>query len=215
MNLGSAEVRRPLEVALEAERRIALSEHFLVHGAVWAVTGGATVAGCLVFEHKRSALLGVTIEAGFILARDRHAAALVSRAFVRVMAVTAGHLAGEHGVAVGQHELGFFVEVALEAGFRGFFGIDDGASAAAGFFVFAARAVAGFAAHIDGVSALRLEFGMVGGAEIAADFFVAIGAFFRADEGGPRDGVWGDHHGAGGRAGDENQREGCPGTGTP
>lgn len=146
----------------------------------------------------------VALITGFIFAVEFGAAALVSRTLVRVMAIAAGHLAGKHGVTVGQHELGFFVEVALEAGFRGFFGIGDGASAAAGFFVFAARAVAGFAAHIDGVRALRLEFGMVGGAEIAADFFVAIGAFFRADEGGTWDGVRWDHHGARGRAGDQN-----------
>ena len=38
--------------------------------------------------------------------------------------------------------------MALEAGFRGFLGIDDGARAAAGFDVLAARAVAGFATHV-------------------------------------------------------------------
>lgn len=132
------------------------------------------------------------------------------------MAVTAAHLAGQHRVAVGQAELGFFIEVALEAGIRRLLWVDDGALAAAGFDVFAARAVAGFATHIDGIFALGLEFRVIGGAEVADEFLMAGGAFLGAHEGGTRDGVRRGHHRAArGAAGNQNQRHRGTGTRAP
>ena len=51
-----------LEVALQAQGRIALGEHFLVHGTVRVVAGGAAFADGVMGEHERTALLGVALE---------------------------------------------------------------------------------------------------------------------------------------------------------
>lgn len=55
-----------IEVALEAQVGIALGEHFLVCGSVRTVARCAALAGCLVWEHERSHLLGMALEAGLI-----------------------------------------------------------------------------------------------------------------------------------------------------
>lgn len=168
------------------------------------VAGGAAFADGIVGEYERTALLGVALGAGFVLAVELGAAAFGGITLMRVMAIATGHFAREHGMAVWQGELGLLVEMALETGFGRLVGIDDGAWAAAGFDVLAARAVAGFAAHVDGILALGLELGVIRGLEVADEFFMALGAGIGADEGGAGDGGWG-HHGAGsGRAGHED-----------
>ena len=123
------------------------------------------------------------------------------------MAIAAGHLAGQHGMAVGHRELGLLVEMALEAGFRGFFGIDDGARTAAGGDVLAAGAVAGLTAHVLGIAALGLELGMIRSDEVAGDFFMALGTGVGADEFRARNAGRGHHGAGGGAAGDQDDSE--------
>ncbi len=194
-----------VKVALEAESGIPLGEHLLIHRTVRIVAGGATFFDCIVGKDEWTHLSLVALGAGFIIAVELRAATFDGIALVRVMAIRAGHLAVQHLVGVGQAELGFFVQVALEAGFRGFIGIHDRARAAAGFNVFAAWAVAGFAAHIDGVGSLGLKFGMICGFEVTDGFLVALGAFFRSDEGGPGDARRSHHRAAGRGAGNQDQ----------
>ena len=77
------------------------------------MTDDATLTHCLVLINKRAALLGVTLEAGLVLAQERKAAgfefllnicrrALRRESFVRFMAIAAAHLALEHGMMMWQ-----------------------------------------------------------------------------------------------------------------
>lgn len=117
-------------------------------------------------------------------------------------------------MGVGQAELGLLVQMALEAGFRRFAGIDDEAFATTGFHVLAAGTVAAFATHIHGVLALGLELGVICGAEVANKFFMAGGAFLGAHEGGTGDAWRGQHRAVGGARNKHNCKCGT-GTGTP
>ena len=83
---------------------------------------------------------------------------------------------------MGQFELPSHLEMTLEAGLGRFAGIDNRVRCAATFHMLAPGAVAGFAAHVLAVRALRHEPGMGRGAEVTHDLFMAIGAFFCADE---------------------------------
>ncbi len=105
-------------MALQTQRRVTLGEHLLIRGAVRAMAGDASLASGFVFEHERPALLGMALGAGIVGACQRGSPALMGRAFVWIMAIRAGHLAGEYRVAVGQAELSLFIQVALEAGIR-------------------------------------------------------------------------------------------------
>ena len=176
-----------ISVALDAQGLVAFGKHLLVHRAVGLVAGGAAFLDGVMWENEGTGLGLVAFVAGFVLAAELGAHALDSIARVRVVAIAAAHLAGQHGMAVGQAELGLLVQMALEAGFCGFLGIDDGSLAAAGGDVLAAGAVAGFATHVDGILALGLEFRVVRRAEVADEFFMAGGAFLGADEGRSRD----------------------------
>ncbi len=195
-----------LEVAFQAEVGIAFREHFLIHCAVRVMTGRATLAHRIMREHKGTALLGVTLETSLVFPGELGSTTLDGPTLVRIVAVTAAHLAGKHRMTIGQHELGLFIEVALEAGIRGFFRVDDGTCAAASLDVFAARAVTGFAAHIDGVFPLGLELRVIGRAEVTDELFMAGRTFLGAHEGGTRNGVGRGHHRATrGAAGNQNQ----------
>ena len=106
------------EVAAEAQVGVPRDEHLVVDRAVRVVAGGAAfLADRAVLIGVRTRLLGVAAEAGFGRGRQGGAAAADGVVLVRVMAVAAAHLAGEHRVAVRQAELAALVEVALEAGF--------------------------------------------------------------------------------------------------
>ena len=64
----AAVARLLLEVAFQAERLIALVQHSLIHRAVRRMAIDATFAHRFVFEYERSALRGVTLETGFVVA---------------------------------------------------------------------------------------------------------------------------------------------------
>lgn len=202
---GSTEACVPLEVAFDAQCRVPLGQHLLIGGAVRTVADDAALAGGFMFERKWPSLGGMTLDAGLVLAGKLGAAALHGAALVRIMTIRAGHLAVQHLVGEWQAELGFGVEVALEASVRRFIGIQDGAGSAAGLDVLAARAVAGFAAHIDGVLALGLELGVVSGLEVAHEFLVALGALLSTHKGRAGDTRWSHHGTPGGSAGYQDQ----------
>ena len=69
----------------------------------------------VVLESKRTLLRGVAARARIVGAFERGALALDHVTLVRVVAVTASHLAREHAVAVGEAELAALFEMALEA----------------------------------------------------------------------------------------------------
>lgn len=83
-----------IDVALQAQRLVALIEHLLVHGAVGAVADGAAFADSRMREDERADLLLVALIASFVLAIELGAAAFDGVALVRVVAITAAHLAG-------------------------------------------------------------------------------------------------------------------------
>lgn len=176
-----------LEMALQAGGLIAIDQHLGVDRPVRLMTRRATLADGLVLEHKRAALRGVTFPAGVDLRDLRRPAADHSRALVRIVTVRAAHFALDHRMVGRQGEGGPFVEMALEAGFRRFPRVDDGAGGTTGFLVDAARTVAGFTPDVHGVRPGSLHSGVVGGREILHDLGMAFSAAFRTGELGPGD----------------------------
>lgn len=96
-----------LEMALQAERVVALVQHSLIDGAVRRVADDATLANCFVLENKWTALRRMTLETRVISihegdpsALDRlvHArsAALDRVSFVRVVAIGTAHFPFQH-----------------------------------------------------------------------------------------------------------------------
>lgn len=124
----------------------------------------------------------VALDAGFILAVKLGASTFDRRALVRVMAIATAHLAIQHWVSVGQAELSLLVQVALEAGFRSLFWIDDGACTTTGLNVLASWSVAGFATHVGSVLTLGLKLGMIGRLEIPHRLLMTRCAFLGADK---------------------------------
>ena len=118
-----------LEMAVQTERCVARDEHSLVDRAVRRMTDDAALAQRFVFEHERPALRGVTLETGFVSAEKSEATAferllrIGSTAFdglalVRVMTITAAHLAFEHRMVMRQLELRAHIQVTLKTSFR-------------------------------------------------------------------------------------------------
>src|SRR6476620_6486498 len=106
------------------------------------MASGATLPHCLVLINKRSALLRVTLEAGFVSAQERKAAASelllnICRGafdrdpFVRFVAITAAHLAFKHRVMMRQLESRANLQVTLETSIRRFSRVNDRARTAA------------------------------------------------------------------------------------
>jgi hypothetical protein len=102
-----------LEMAFYTKRSVALIQQALVDGAVRRMANGATLTYRLVLVDKRTALLGVTLEAGLVSAQKSKAAgselllnicrgALGRDPSVRFMTIAAAHLALEHGMMMWQ-----------------------------------------------------------------------------------------------------------------
>jgi hypothetical protein len=193
-----------LEMAFQAKVRVALGQHPLVYRAVRRMAAYATFANRFVFEHKRPALGGVTLETRFVMPEQRRSpsferlrevrsAAFNCIAFVRVMTISATDFAFEDGMMMWQVECGPHFGVALETGRRRSSRIDDLVPLAPALYMETSRAMAGFAAHVLGVVALRFQARMGGGRETFRDRFVTRRAFFRADKLSPRD-TWGRHN---------------------
>lgn len=148
----------------------------------------ATFADGFVFENKRAALRGVTLEARVILAEQSHAssfealwkiraASLDRVALVRVVAIGATHFPFQHRMVMRQLKRGAHFRVALEASGRRFSRIDDCAFLAAALDVQAAGAVTRFATNVLGVVSLSFQARVSGRPEITRDRFMAGGAF--------------------------------------
>jgi hypothetical protein len=182
-----------LEVALETEILVPGLQHLGVDRAVRVVADHAALAGGLVLEDIRSGLLHVALGAGGVETVDTAAVLQDRVTLVRFMAITAGHLAGEHRVGVRQGEFTALVEMALEAGLRRAVRVHDIVAPAAGLGVQRAGSVTGFATDVLGIAALGHEFGVRRIVELGGDLLVTLGAFGRADEGGAGDTGWRDH----------------------
>ena len=100
-----------LEMALQAKRLVSFAEQSLVNRAVWRMAGGATLTHRLVLVHKRAALRGVALKAGFVLTQESQPAAfeyllnICLRAFnchpdMRVVAISAADFAFQHRMVV-------------------------------------------------------------------------------------------------------------------
>lgn len=175
-----------LEMALQAERCVALEQHARVNGSVRIVAGGATIAQRLVMEHERTFLRHMALEAGVIGAHQRGPAALGGISLVRVVAIHAAHPPLENRMRVRQVKLCPHFHMALEAGLRRFAGVEDRVRRAARLDVLAAGAMARFATDVLRVLALRLEPRMGRSRKVARDFRMAVRAALGADEGRSR-----------------------------
>ena len=130
-----------LEVALEAERMVPLHQHLLIHRSMHRVAGGASLAHGFVLEDKRPALRRVTPPACFRFRPVRERATVCGIAAVRIVAITATHLALHHRMVMGQVKLAALVEMALKTSFGRFFRIENGVTGAARLGMKAARPV--------------------------------------------------------------------------
>jgi hypothetical protein len=193
-----------LEMAFQAEGRIALREHALIHGTMWLVTDEATFARRFVFVNVGPALDSVTLKTGLILSHERSAAGDDRVALMGIMTISAVHFAFEDGMMVRQIELAPLVQMAVEAGFRGFPRIDYRGTRSPRLVMDAARAMARFTAHVEGVGAGRSEFGVRRSGEVTRNILVALSAALRADELGAWDCGRRDDGAGNGRAGDKN-----------
>jgi len=111
-------------------------------------------------------------------------------AFVWLMAVGAAHLTFQNWVMMWQLKLPAHVQVTFQAGFRFFPGINNQMRPAATLRMKTSRAVTRFTAGVFGVCSCRFQSRMRGGAEIADDFLVAIGAFIGPDKLRARNSWW-------------------------
>jgi hypothetical protein len=177
-----------LEMAFHTKRRVPFIQQALVDGAVGRMTNSASLSHRLVLIHKRAALLGVTLEAGFVSAQESKAAGFerllnVRRRtfdrdpFVRLMTISAAHFAFEYRMVMRQLECRANFQVTLETCFRRFSRIDDGARAAAGFDVQTPGTVTRFASHVLRVLPLCLQSRVGSCSEIAHNLFVTGRAF--------------------------------------
>ena len=118
-----------LEMAFYTERRVAFIQQPLVDGAVRRMANSATLPQCFVLIDKRTTLLCVTLEAGFVFAQKREATrfelllnvrrrAFDRDAFVHFVTISAAHFAFEHGMVMRQCERCADFEVTLETRFR-------------------------------------------------------------------------------------------------
>ena len=154
---GYARGRR-LSMAPQAQIRIRFQQRFGIDGAMRVVTGRAAFAQGRVFVNERLGLLLVALGARFIQPRhgqppfrlhDVHA--------VGIVAIHAIHFAFQYGMMIRKMKLRFDVRVAAKTCLRVFPRVDDEffqAALARHRDVFAARAVAGFAAVLAGHCAL-------------------------------------------------------------
>ena len=178
-----------LEMALQTQRRVTFGQQSLVDGSVGCMADHTALTHRLVLIHKWAALLCVTLEAGFVAAQKSKAAGLerllnIRRSaldrdpFVRLMAITAAHLAFKHRMMMRQLKRCANFQVTLETNVRRLSRIDDRASAAAGLNVQTSGPVARLAANVLCVFPFRLEASVSSCPKVAHDPFVACSAYF-------------------------------------
>ena len=203
-NVGTLDLR----VTTQAEVRVALDEHFLVDGAVRSVANRATFAQRLMLKNKRARLLAMACRATFVLpGHGQTASRLEYIPAVRVVAGHATHVTFDHRMMLRQVEFGLNVQVTLKTGRRVVAWIDDEFYVAAGFDVFAAGTVAGFASGLAGQRrTFKMNPRMGAGGKFPDDFRVTIQAGLVADV--MRAGNFQGHRHFGGRGGAGIQKQG-------
>jgi hypothetical protein len=125
------------EVAFQAERLVTFVKQSLIDRAMRRMTHNATFAHRLVFIDERTALRGVTLKTGTVLAKESHpttmntplgharGATLHGIALVGLMTVGATHLSFQDRVMMRQLKIPSDIEVTLQAGLRRFPRIND------------------------------------------------------------------------------------------
>jgi len=140
-----------LRVAAQAKIRVALDEHFIIDRTVRIVTNDAAFAHSRMFKNKRACLVTVTLRTAFILpCHGQPAGRFENITAVRVVALHAAHVAFDDRMMLRQIKFRVNIEMTLETRRRVITRVDDEIGAAAGFDVFAARTVTGFAAGLAG-----------------------------------------------------------------
>jgi len=172
-----------LGVAFETKVRVTLYQQLPIHRTMWVVTDRAAFPQCFMLKNEWAGLFPVTLGATLVEACHREASRRFQNvAAVRVVALRAVHVAFDDGMMLRQVEFGVNVEMALEAGRRVIVRIDDELCAAAGFDVFAAGAVAGFAAGFAGHRGiLKMDARVRAGGKFSDEVGMAIRAGFVAD----------------------------------
>lgn len=183
-----ADVKMPgallhLGMAAQAKIRIAHRQHFGVDGAVRIMTSRATFAHGGMFKNDRLGLFPMALGATLVLASHREAPGRFHDIHaVRVVTLDTIHFALNDKMVLGQVKFRLGIRMALETGGRVLAGIDDEFPAAVACRnMFAARAVAGFAAGLAGpLRAGQMQSRVGTRRKGAGDVVVAIRADFVA-----------------------------------
>jgi len=131
-----------LEMAFQTKRLVAFRQHPLINRPMGRMAGHTPFTERLVLEDKRTPLRRVTLEAGFVLAQQSHAATLerlwkVSPtpfdrvSLVRIMAIGTTHFPFEHRVVMRKLEFCAHFQMTLETSLRRPARVDDRAGRAA------------------------------------------------------------------------------------
>ena len=140
-----------LEVAFETKILISFCEQLVVNAPMRIVAGGAAFPDRFMLEHEGPALGDVTLHAGIRFSGKRRAASYDSIPAMRIMAICAADPRIHDRMTMGKVEPPLHVQMAGEADFGGFIRVYNGVARTAGLHMDARRAMAGFAAYIDGV----------------------------------------------------------------
>ena len=206
-----------LEMALEAEGLIALSQHLVIDRPMHSVAAGAAFPHRFVLEDKRAALGLVAAAAGVVELGEGAAHATHTGSFMRIVAIAAADAAFWNGVMEREIKLAALVEVAIKANLRGAARVDDVAPPAPSIDVDAAGTVARFATDFEGIGPFGAQEGVIGGFEWLGDGLVTLGAGFGSDKlcsrnlGRDDQSLFGAHAGDEHQAGEQaGQSESCP-----
>ena len=107
-----------LEMAFQAQVRIAFGEHFDIDAAVRGMAGGAAFAHGLVLKNERSELPRVALGADIFLGHKFRATAHDHGTLVRTMAIAAIDPALKNRVMRRQMKFSLLVQVTLETHLR-------------------------------------------------------------------------------------------------
>jgi len=135
-----------LRMASKAEICIPLGQHLRVYRTVRRVANDAAFAQRFMLEHERSRLIAMALGALLVAPRHGEATSRFHNIFaVRIVTLHAIHSAFEHRMVLRQIEFGVRLQMALEACFWRFTGVDDElASPPAALNMFAAWSVTRF-----------------------------------------------------------------------
>lgn len=140
-----------LRMAAQAQIGITDGEEILIHGTVWIMAHSTAFTHGRMFKNEGACLFAMALRAAFAgTGHGEAAGGFENIAPVRVMALVAVHVPLDDRVMMRQVELGINIQMTLKTRSRIVPGIDDETRVAAGFNVFAARAVTGFAAGLAG-----------------------------------------------------------------